>query len=50
MNTDVFDFRIKHKNLKSLFDANGVVDAGQLLLFSTRKLRAKYCGNYSKCK
>ena len=44
VNTDYFDFESNtRRNLKPKFDANGVDDAGPLLMdCSTRKLRAKY--------
>ncbi len=44
MNTDYFDFESNtSRALKPKFDANGVDDAGPLLMdFSTRKLRATY--------
>ena len=44
MNTDSFDFESNtRRTLKPKFDANGVDDAGPLLMdCSTRKLRAKY--------
>jgi len=44
VNTNYFDFESNtRRTLKPKFDANGVGDAGPLLMdFSTRKLRAKY--------
>ena len=44
INADYFDFEANtRRTLKPKFDANGVDDAGPLLIdFSTRKLRAKY--------
>jgi len=44
VNTDYFDFESNTRiALKPKFDANGVGDAGPLLIdFSTRKLRATY--------